>query len=61
MNALMGFVCCFAVVTNIRDIVDVTIDSQDVKYGANGHQVVLGFSSGYSLGVTETVTVGDKR
>ena len=47
--------------TNISDIVDVTIDSQDVKYGANGHQVVLGFSSGYSLGVTETVTVGDKR
>lgn len=37
------------------------IQEEEVKYAGIGHLVVLLFSPGYSIGVTDTATVENRR
>ena len=46
---------------SLDEIVRVSVESEEVKYVGNGYSVVLHFAPGYSLGVTETATIGEKR
>lgn len=46
---------------NLDDVVDVKIEAEDIKYGTTAYVVVLKFSSGYSIGVTETASTDPKR
>ncbi|ELT96466.1 hypothetical protein CAPTEDRAFT_220565 [Capitella teleta] len=45
---------------DLSDLVDVKIEAEDIKYGTTAYTVVLKFSSGYSIGVTETATADPK-
>ena len=49
-----------AVVAQLDEVVGVRVQEEQIKRGTVGHVVVLQFCQGYDLGVTETVTMGDK-
>ena len=51
----------FLVVANMNEAVGVQVQTEDIKYGTVGYVVVILFSTGYSLGVTETATTDDSR
>ena len=38
-----------------------SVEEEEVKYAGISYIVALHFSAGYSLGVTETAVIGDKR
>ena len=48
-----------AVVAQVDEVVGVRVQEEQIKRGTVGY-VVLQFCQGYDLGVTETVTMGDK-
>ena len=49
------------VVGELEDVEQVKVEEEDVRYAGTGYMVVLLFGTGYSIGVTETATMGDKR
>ncbi|XP_064608937.1 cytochrome b-245 chaperone 1-like [Liolophura sinensis] len=50
-----------AVVTELSGIVDVRVEEEKVRYFGKGHQVVLYFDTGLSMGITDACTFGDNR
>ena len=49
------------VVDDLDGCISVSVEDEEVKYAGIGYIVVLHFSAGYSLGVTETAVISDKR
>ena len=45
---------------SLDEIVRVSVESEEIKYVGDGYMVVMHFAPGFSVGVTETATVGDK-
>ena len=43
------------------DVTSVEVEEEAVRYGGTGYIVTLKFAGGYSLGVTETATMADRR
>ena len=50
-----------SVVANAKEVLSVEVREEDMKYGSFGFVVVLNFVTGYSMGVTEVATSGDRR
>lgn len=48
------------VTAECNEVTDVRVEVEEARYGTHGYVVVLHFASGYSVGVTETATTGDK-
>lgn len=48
-------------VGEIDEVVGVAVEAEDVKYGGTAYTVILKFAAGYSIGVTETATTGNRR
>ncbi|KAK6187957.1 hypothetical protein SNE40_005873 [Patella caerulea] len=46
------------VVSNLNEVIGVRVEEQEVKYFGKSHQVVLLFSTGICLGVTDSFTYG---
>lgn len=51
----------FSATAALDEIVRVSVESEDVKYVGKGYSVLVRFAPGYSIGVTETATIADKR
>ncbi|EDV27722.1 uncharacterized protein TRIADDRAFT_53709 [Trichoplax adhaerens] len=49
------------VIANISEIQEVTVEHDNVRYFGMSHQVMLHFSPGYSLPLTNNSTFGDCR
>ena len=58
---LILFCHFFPATGELDDIVGVSVESEDVKYAGKGHSISIRFGSGYSIAVTETATIADKR
>ena len=54
-----NLVVMFSVVANLADVISVRVQSEEVKYGGMGYMVILLFSTGYSLGITETSVMNE--
>lgn len=62
-HIFLSYSFCFlsVVVAQLEDLNRVSVQEEEISRGNMGYVVVLHFSQGYDLGVTETVTAGDKR
>ncbi|XP_041364932.1 cytochrome b-245 chaperone 1-like [Gigantopelta aegis] len=56
---LQPFLKQHTVVANLDDIVGIRVEEESVRFFGNGHQVVLLFATGMSIGITETFTFGN--
>jgi len=48
------------VVGNLNELIAVRVQEEEVKYAGVGHLVVLLFSPGYSIGITDTATLENR-
>ena len=53
--------CDRLVTGDLNDVEDVVVDTEEVRYGTPTYMVVLKFGAGFSMGITETATAGDRR
>ncbi len=50
-----------SVVADLKDVISIEVQEQDMKYGKTGHIVVFRFREGYSISATESATSDDIR
>ena len=62
LSYLLSFITSFvSVVADLKNVVSVEVQDQDMKYGKTGHIVVFTFREGYSISATESATSEDIR
>ncbi len=61
LSYILSFITSLSVVADLKDVVSVEVQDQDMKYGKTGHIVVFTFREGYSISATESATSEDIR